>query len=148
MEKLFYENGLHFSCQRCSSCCRHDPGFVFLSEKDVNVLVDVLKMGYNEFIKVYCRWVSYGDGLEKLSLKEQSNYDCIFWKNGGCTVYTGRPLQCRTFPFWHSVVRSEAAWNGTGESCPGMGRGTFHSKDDIESRLVQRESEPIIERKN
>jgi Fe-S-cluster containining protein len=119
---------------------------VFLSEKDVHLLADALKMKYNEFIEVYCRWIPYGDGVEKLSLKELSNYDCIFWKNGGCSVYESRPLQCRTFPFWQSVLNSEAAWNGTKETCPGMGQGTLHSKDEIISRLLARESEPIIER--
>ena len=146
LEKLFYEKGLHFACQRCSSCCRHDPGFVFLSEKDVDILVDALKMRYNDFIETYCRWIRAGDGIEKLSLKEQSNYDCIFWKNG-CILYEARPLQCRTFPFWRSMVRSKAAWDGSKEYCPGMDRGPLHSRDEIEARLTQRDNEPIIERK-
>lgn len=147
MEKLFYEEGLFFACRQCSSCCRHDPGFVFLSEKDVNLLADALEMIYDEFVQVYCRWIPFGDRMEKLSLREQSNYDCIFWKNGGCTVYSSRPLQCRTFPFWQSVLNSEAAWNGTKEDCPGMGQGLFHSKDEIKALLVKRESEPVLERK-
>ncbi len=146
MERLFYEEGLHFSCQQCSSCCRYDPGFVFLSKKDADILADALKMTYNDFIESYCRWIPVGDGLEKLSLRELSNYDCIFWKNGGCTVYPSRPLQCRTFPFWQSILHSEAAWNGTKESCPGMGKGDYHSRDEIQVRLAERESEPIIER--
>ncbi|MDR2900773.1 MAG: YkgJ family cysteine cluster protein [Treponema sp.] len=146
MKTLFYEEGLHFSCQQCSSCCRFDPGFVFLSEKDINLLADALKMTYTNFIEVYCRWIPFGDGIEKLSLRELSNYDCIFWKNG-CTVYSSRPLQCRTFPFWQSILDSEAAWNGTAETCPGMGQGTLHSKEEILTRLLERESEPIVERK-
>ncbi len=147
MEKLFYEEGLFFACRQCSSCCRYDPGFVFLSEKDVHLLADSLEMTYDEFVQVYCRWIPFGDRMEKLSLKELSNYDCIFWKNGGCTVYPSRPLQCRTFPFWQSVLDSEAAWNGIKEDCPGIGQGSFHSKDEIKVLLVKRESEPVLERK-
>lgn len=146
-EKIFYEDGLYFSCKQCSSCCRYDPGYVFLSEKDVNLLADSLKMTYNEFVQVYCRWINSGDGNEKLSLRELSNYDCVFWINGGCSVYQSRPLQCRTFPFWQSILRSQAAWESTKEGCPGMGQGTFHSKDDILARLAERESEPVIEKK-
>jgi Fe-S-cluster containining protein len=105
-------------------------------------------MKYNEFIEVYCRWIPCGDNTEKLSLKELSNYDCIFWKNGGCTVYPSRPLQCKTFPFWESVLSSEAAWNGTSETCPGMGKGALYSKDEIQTRLHEHESEsPIIRKK-
>jgi Fe-S-cluster containining protein len=147
LEKLFYDEGLHFSCKQCSSCCRYESGFVFLSEKDVNLLADALQMTYNNFIEVYCRWIPFGDRMERLSLKELSNYDCIFWKNGGCTVYQSRPLQCRTFPFWQSVLRSEDAWDATKEECPGMGQGSLHSKEEIEARLLERESEPVIERK-
>jgi Fe-S-cluster containining protein len=146
MKKLFYEDGLCFSCKQCSSCCRYDPGFVFLSEKDVKVLAEALEITYNEFVQVYCRWIPFGDRMERLSLRELSNYDCVFWKSGGCSVYQSRPLQCRTFPFWQSVAASEEAWNGTKETCPGMGQGTHHSKDEIEARLKEREAEPIIER--
>ncbi len=147
MEKLFYDEGLHFTCQQCSSCCRYDPGFVFLSQNDVDLLANALEMTYNTFIEVYCRWIPFGDGVEKLSLRELSNNDCIFWKDGGCTVYASRPLQCRTFPFWHSVLGSKNAWEGTSETCPGMGKGALHSKDEIQKRLLERESEPVIERK-
>ncbi|MDR3247725.1 MAG: YkgJ family cysteine cluster protein, partial [Treponema sp.] len=34
----FYANGLRFSCTRCSSCCRYESGYVFLSPEDVDVL--------------------------------------------------------------------------------------------------------------
>jgi Fe-S-cluster containining protein len=141
----FYSSGLYFTCIRCSACCRYQPGFVFLSKKDVEILAAEAKIGYNEFIEVYCRWIPQGGGMERLSLKEKSNYDCIFW-NEGCSVYKGRPLQCRNFPFWHSVLVSFETWEITAESCPGIGKGTYHTKDCIESCLVQGRTESIITR--
>ncbi|MDR2760152.1 MAG: YkgJ family cysteine cluster protein [Spirochaetaceae bacterium] len=146
-EQPFYSSGLYFSCTRCSACCRYDPGYVFLSKKDVEILAAELKMDYSEFIEVYCRWVPQGGGPDRLSLKEKSNYDCVFWKDG-CSVYKGRPLQCRNFPFWYSILASFETWKIAAESCPGIGKGNHHNMDYIESCLAQGRAESIITRKN
>jgi Fe-S-cluster containining protein len=145
-EEPFYTPGLCFTCTQCSACCRYDPGYVFLSKKDVEILASEIRMDYNMVITVYCRWIPQGGGVERLSLKEKSNYDCIFWKDG-CSVYKGRPLQCRNFPFWESLLFSHEAWKTAADSCPGMGKGEYHSMDYIESCLVQGKAEPIIIRK-
>ncbi len=142
----FYHDGLHFTCTRCSACCRFDPGFVFLSETDVKRLASALDMTYTQFIDVYCRWIPAGGGYEQLSLKERSNYDCIFWKDG-CTVYEARPLQCRTYPFWSSIVLSEESWKTVRAECPGIDQGEWHSKEEIEDQLKMREKEPIVVRR-
>jgi len=147
----FYAQGLRFSCTRCSTCCRFERGFVFLSEKDASVLVDALKMDYDKFTEAYCRWTPDENGDLQLTLKEKSNYDCIFWAKEpveGCTVYAKRPLQCRSFPFWPSIVDSKKNWEMTARSCPGMGRGTLHSPEAVNKWLAAREKEPIISRNN
>jgi Fe-S-cluster containining protein len=144
-EEPFYAEGLCFSCTRCSACCRFDPGYVFLSKKDADVLAGMLKIGYTEFVETYCRWVSAAGGSAQLSLKEKSNYDCIFWKEG-CRVYEGRPVQCRTFPFWPSILASPDAWKSAARSCPGMGKGELHNREHIESCLKARRQEPCINR--
>jgi Fe-S-cluster containining protein len=140
----FYASGLQFSCTRCSACCRHESGFVFLSPKDLRLLADACQIGYTEFVKAYCRWVP-GEGGERLSLKEKSNYDCVFWKDG-CTVYRARPVQCRTFPFWRNVVSSPDAWELAGSGCPGIGTGVLHSREQIDSHLAARVREPVMGR--
>jgi Fe-S-cluster containining protein len=142
IDKPFYVQGLRFSCVRCSECCRIDPGFVYLRKKDTENLVSALKMKYTDFIESYCRWVPL-DGFEQLSLKEKTNYDCIFWKNG-CSVYEARPLQCRTFPFWPSILSSAGSWEAI--SCSGMGKGALHSMKEIELVLSWQKTEPVIRR--
>jgi Fe-S-cluster containining protein len=116
---------------------------VFLRENDLELLVAALKMTYTEFIKRYCRWTPNAGGREQLSLKEKANYDCVFWSNG-CSLYQARPLQCRTYPFWPSMLASRKAWEVM--SCPGMGRGTLHSREEIEALLARQRAQPIIER--
>jgi len=142
----FYSRGLRFSCKRCSTCCRFEPGFVFLSDKDVSALRAALKLGYDEFLALYCRWIPAEDGKSKLSLKDKSNYDCVFWaKEAGCRVYEARPLQCVSFPFWSSVLKNEDSWEMTARECPGMNQGGFHSSESIEKWLNDRQNEPIIQ---
>jgi Fe-S-cluster containining protein len=120
---------------------------VFLSEQDRGILAAYLNMGLRAFMETYCRWVSFGPGREVLSLKEKSNYDCIFWKEG-CSVYDVRPLQCRTFPFWSSNVASAEAWSRAAALCPGMGTGAVYTGEQIESCLAAERENQIIRKPN
>ncbi|MDR1838538.1 MAG: YkgJ family cysteine cluster protein [Treponema sp.] len=141
----FYASGLRFSCKRCSSCCRYEPGYVFLSENDLGKLAAELKMENNRFIKTYCRWITDINGKEVLSLREKSNKDCILW-DSGCSLYTARPLQCSTFPFWKSIAASAQTWKIAASGCPGMNTGELHSGKAIGRYIEMRDLQPVINR--
>ncbi|MDA3940012.1 MAG: YkgJ family cysteine cluster protein [Spirochaetia bacterium] len=143
MSELFYESGLKFECTQCSKCCRFDPGFVFLSYNDLDRLVKYFKMSENDFVKNYCRKIDMGEHT-RLSLIEKSNYDCIFWSNGGCEVYKSRPLQCRSYPFWKPFLLNKEAWELESKSCPGMNYGKLITKENIEEWLKLRDTEQYI----
>jgi len=100
-------------------------------------------MDSNRFTMIYCRWVTDMQGKIALSLKEKSNKDCIFW-DSNCTVYRARPLQCRTFPFWESIVASAQNWEVTASGCPGINSGALHTAKAIEQNIKLRDCEPII----
>ncbi|MDR0556457.1 MAG: YkgJ family cysteine cluster protein [Treponema sp.] len=142
--ELFYQNGLRFSCIRCSACCRYESGFVFLSEEDLAPLIKALNLPRHEFEGLYCTWIPSGT-VDRLSLKEKPNLDCIFWNNG-CLVYENRPLQCRTFPFWDSILAGAGAWERAAQDCPGVGQGTLHSFDEIADALEQGTARRLIQR--
>lgn len=133
-----------FECARCSACCRHDPGFVFLSEEDLGSLLAHAGMGRDAFIEAHCRWVDRGDG-EVLSLREKPGYDCEFW-DGGCTVYEARPLQCRTYPFWPSLIATPGAWEAEALSCPGIGRGPARTQGEAEALAATRSESRLVRR--
>jgi Fe-S-cluster containining protein len=38
-------------------------------------------------------------------------------------VYEDRPAQCRTWPFWMSIVASRQSWEVAGRTCPGINTG-------------------------
>jgi Fe-S-cluster containining protein len=151
--KKMYDQGLYFSCRRCSACCRYESGYVFLSGADAALLAETLKMGYTEFMETFCRWIPFPGGTERLSLQETPDYDCVFWgffpgraKGEGCGVYDARPLQCRAFPFWHSALHSGGAWRRLARDCPGMDSGSFHSEGEIEGWLEAQEAAPAVAR--
>ena len=139
----FYASGLKFSCKRCSSCCRYDSGYVFLTQNDMDKLMTELKMDKNSFINTYCRWVADMNGKVSLSLKEKSNKDCILW-DSGCIVYLNRPLQCSAFPFWESILNSSKSWEIAATGCPGINSGKLHSEREITEYLKTRAAEPVI----
>ena len=142
--KVFYQDGLRFECTRCSRCCRHTPGYVFLSSSDVEILSVALGRSRQETLGAYCRPVQLGLA-RRISLKEKANFDCILWENGGCSVYEARPLQCRSFPFWSGCVSSLEEWENHGRQCPGIGQGALHSREEIDKWLEQRLKDGFLE---
>ena len=79
---MFYDSGLSFECQRCRYCCSSEPGYVFLSEKDIENASEALSIPKEEFLALYTRDVDYGL-YYMVSLKEKDNYDCIFLSDKG-----------------------------------------------------------------
>jgi Fe-S-cluster containining protein len=144
MQESFYESGLRFECTRCSACCRLTPGYVFLSSSDLTALAASMRLTKDEFLGSYCRTVDLGIA-RRVSLREKPNLDCILWENSGCSQYQARPLQCRSFPFWSACVASRAEWENHARSCPGMGRGAVHSREEIDGWLARRSAEGFLD---
>jgi len=140
---LVYRDGLRFSCTRCSRCCRHTPGYVFLSARDLARIARATGVDGAEARRRFCRTGRIG-AFNRVSLKEKANLDCILWEHGGCSVYASRPLQCRSFPFWSANLASRATWDEQAASCPGIGRGRLHSKARIQRWLARRAADPLL----
>ena len=143
----FFRDGLQFSCRRCSHCCKDKPGVVYLSQEDLARLAAWAELEPEQFMQAYCRWVEQEDGSFWLSLRELRNYDCVFWKDGcGCEAYEARPVQCRTYPFWTSVMQGRDTWEQTGRECPGIGCGELHDAAEIAAALAAYQARQVIRR--
>ena len=134
MSDIFFATGLRFGCRRCSRCCRHEPGYVFLTREDLQRLAEGLRLPAGEVLAGYCRLVRVG-AFRRVSLQELPNYDCILWGEEGCRVYEHRPLQCRSFPFWPANLGEAGDWERLKSACPGVGGGRLHPAEEIRGWL-------------
>jgi uncharacterized protein len=128
----WYKDGLRFECTACGNCCTGAPGYVWVNKQEIERLAAwVGEADESSFEDKYVRKV----GVRK-SLREYSNGDCVFFdsQTRKCSVYEVRPRQCRTWPFWDSNLRTEAAWQETCRICPGSGQGPLVSLEVIEAQ--------------
>jgi Predicted Fe-S-cluster oxidoreductase len=139
----FWQKGLKFTCKRCLYCCSGEPGFVFLQEEDVKNISEYLKISGEDFLMLYTRKVEEG-GKTLISLKEKSNYRCVFLTKEGCAIYPVRPVQCATYPFWPGVLKDEKSWNEEKSYCPGIGEGELIPPEEIEKRLEATKNRKLI----
>ncbi len=128
----WYRDGLCFSCTQCGNCCSGPPGYVWVTKADIERIARFLGRPDGKLDKSQVRRV----GLRH-SLTEKPDGDCIFLVREGdvarCSIYSVRPMQCRTWPFWTENLRSNDAWNEVHRTtCPGMNKGRRFMPADIE----------------
>jgi Fe-S-cluster containining protein len=123
--KYFFDDGILFECSQCGKCCNGAPGIIIVLENEIGSIADFLEIERQVFIE-RCLY-PYSDNF---SIREDDTGRCIFFENG-CSIYPVRPLQCRTFPFWFTNLRSETEWVRVLKSCPGTGKGKLYSKEEI-----------------
>lgn len=131
-QQPWYKDGLRFECTQCGDCCTGAPGYVWVTGEEIQALAAHLQMGPDQFEQKYVRQV----GVRK-SLVEFSNGDCVFFDGQArnCTVYSARPRQCRTWPFWQSNLKSPETWAETCRVCPGSGQGRLYQLEEIKDRV-------------
>jgi len=104
---------------------------------EVAAIARQLELAPEEFTRRHVRRVG-----SRLSLLERSDGDCEFLERGSdgktlCRIHRVRPLQCRTWPFWQSNLRSRWAWMLAGRDCPGIDSGRRHRLPVIQKALHQ-----------
>ncbi|WP_054033700.1 YkgJ family cysteine cluster protein [Desulfatitalea tepidiphila] len=123
--KTFFETGLSFECKRCGKCCTGAPGTIYAASGEIGPIAGYLGLSVSDLIQGYL--YPYKNSF---SIKEDDHGNCLFYREG-CTIYSVRPHQCRTFPFWFRNVRSESRWREAARQCPGIGHGKRYSKAQI-----------------
>jgi len=127
----WYAEGLRFTCSACGNCCTGAPGFVWVSDEEIEQLAAWLAIDRAAFQHKFVRRVG-----QRQSLVEHANGDCVFFdpQTRRCRVYRLRPKQCRTWPFWDANLRQPDAWAATCQVCPGAGTGELVPLEQIESQ--------------
>lgn len=130
----WYKGGLMFECQRCGRCCRGEPGVVWINKREMDEIASFLGITRESFARSYLRSIN-----GRYSLIEYRNGDCVMYDNG-CRIYSVRPCQCRTCPFWTSNLETREEWEKLKRTCPGVGKGELHAFKTIQENIKIYES--------
>eukprot|EP00967_Tisochrysis_lutea_P042083 scaffold50665_cov30-Tisochrysis_lutea.AAC.2 len=108
--KEWFREGLNFGCTECGRCCQMD-GDVWLAPEEVSVLSAHLKLEEAEFRERYTRR-QIRDWACLMQSSSTPGRGCIFLNEttNQCGIYECRPVQCSTYPWWPSLLRSEEDW--------------------------------------
>jgi Fe-S-cluster containining protein len=97
-----------------------DDHYVFMDKPEAERIRRFLQLSQGWFRRHYLKRLEDGD----LVVAAGSDGRCIFLDaDGQCRVYSVRPLQCRTYPFWPEIVASAAAWRREARRCEGINQG-------------------------
>jgi Fe-S-cluster containining protein len=127
---LYMKDGLRFSCIGCGGCCSGNPGLIYLTQSEFLAIAEHLSSSCENLHGTSV--VPYKNAFRIVELE---NGECTFFKNKKCSIYPVRPLQCKTYPFWFSLVRNADVWEAESKMCPGIGAGKLHTADEIVNTL-------------
>lgn len=136
----WWKEGVRFECQGSGQCCTShgEYGFVFMTKEDRQRMARFLKMRTSDFTKKYCDISNHFYHLKE----DPQNPDCQFLVNKRCSVYSARPTQCRTWPFWPEVMNAKTWKKEIASFCPGVGKGKVITAEVIEKNInEQKKSE-------
>ena len=133
-DDVWYSKGLRFECSQCGDCCTGAEGYVWVNQAEIDAMAARMQITSELFEEQFVRRV----GVRR-SLTERPGGDCVLLdaETRGCTVYEDRPRQCRTWPFWNSNLKSEAAWDEAAESCPGCNKGDLVPLEKIQEHAAR-----------
>lgn len=132
-QKDFWKDGIRFECQDTGKCCtsRGSYGYVYLTLNDRRRMAEHLGMSTWAFTRSHCE--RQGDYYH---LKNPDK-DCQFLDQKRCTVYEGRPAQCRTWPFWPENMNPKTWSKEVASFCPGVGKGKLYTESEIKALMRQ-----------
>jgi Fe-S-cluster containining protein len=90
------------ACASCGgACCTGESGYIWVKYKEMEEMAKFLDLTIEEFASTYLKKVKHRYSLIEKRI-DIDNYACIFFDTTKkiCTIYSVRPMQCRTFPFW------------------------------------------------
>jgi Fe-S-cluster containining protein len=120
-----------FSCARCGWCCHRNFDIKITDEisrpsnaisifpADIRRIMKTMELKWDDVAQpdIYSCF-SDDDKILVIGwmLRRNDEETCVFYKNGGCTIYSCRPMICRCYPFFMGEGGIEIM------HCSGLGR--------------------------
>lgn len=130
----WYSGGLKFSCTQCGRCCTGPPGYVWFSPEEARDIADYLNINEDKFLQSYAHQIKGRWSLNEIQRGRE--HDCVFLARtpqgqATCSIYSVRPTQCRTWPFWPENLSTPTQWRRVARSCPGVNQGQLYGVEQI-----------------
>jgi Fe-S-cluster containining protein len=109
------EAPFEWSCRRSGRCCTHGEGRVWLLEGEEEALARATGLSLESFRARHV--VQVGEGR---SLRTPGGRCTLLAGENECTVYSARPAQCASFPYWPAILEGGAAYRRALATCPGL----------------------------
>ena len=113
---------LRFECTGCGTCCTGDASrYVAAGPLEQEKIRKFLNISRAWFRRRYLTRVDAN--TEGLRI---AHGQCVFLDDQRrCRIYSVRPVQCRTYPWWPEVVNSNTSWHAEARRCEGINRGGY-----------------------
>jgi len=153
---VWYKDGIQFECQGSGQCCvsHGEYGFVYVTSADRKRMAKLRGIPTSEFTKKFCLKeeglfrLKDGDpipvsvptskaGASPAAFKTELAKPCVFLEKKRCTIYSARPAQCRTWPFWPETMSAKAWTKDVAKFCPGVGKGRVWSREEIDALVKE-----------
>ena len=112
-----------FDASACEACgghgCIGDSGYIWVKYQEIEAIANFLELDIKDFAIIYLKKIKHRYSLIERYRKEKEDYACIFFDEtmSRCSIYSVRPSQCRTFPFWEQFKGDKDAVK---KECPGI----------------------------
>ncbi|CAA6822302.1 MAG: Unknown protein [uncultured Sulfurovum sp.] len=107
------------SCEECGgACCTGSSGYIWVKYPEIEAIANFLELPVEEFATMYLKKIKHRYSIIEKKLDDE-NFACIFFneKLKQCSIYSVRPRQCRTFPFWETFKNNSEEVK---QECPGI----------------------------
>lgn len=114
MSSLLTKDGFNFAfdpkgCDSCNgNCCIGESGYIWITAMEIQSLALYLNLSIEELKFKYLIKIGYKYSIKEVKLAS-NNFACCFFnlEKKQCSIYSVRPNQCRTFPFWDYFKENE-----------------------------------------
>lgn len=131
----YHENNpLRFACTGCGACCigRKDD-YVLVNRGEADAIQLFLGLSRDWFRRRYLTKLDHGE----YGINLGPDGRCPFLNaDDMCSIYTIRPRQCRSYPFWPEIVNNATSWSTEARRCEGIDRGHIVSRQKIHAMLA------------
>lgn len=133
---------LRFECTGCGACCT--GGSDHYVETDARE-----REAIRGFLGLTPAWFRrrYLVHVEKniIGIRLEPDGRCPFLgRDNRCGIYSVRPRQCRTYPWWPELIETRRSWTAEARRCEGIGRGEIVPLATI-ARALKRERKSAAE---